>query len=130
MAACTPGSQRGKDVNHWETDGACRPTVNGGKWRSTTVASARIRLRRVKARTRRCWPEAIQDSMPCSAAAAPPMASMHGWKPTDSTGRHQRVIRALDGSTTLVEAGKLSIVKAAARSSERFPSGVSGSDKL
>ena len=29
----------------------------------------------------------------CSAAAASEMASMHGWKPTDSTGRHQRVIR-------------------------------------
>jgi hypothetical protein len=34
----------------------------------------------------------------------------------------------VDGSTTLVEAGKLSIVNAAARSREHFPFGVSGSD--
>ena len=53
---------------------------------------------------------------------------MHDWKPTDSSGRHQRVIRPVDGSTTLVEAGKLSIVKAVARSREHFPFGVSGSD--
>jgi len=32
----------------------------------------------------------------------------------------------LDGSTTLVEAGKLSIVKAAVRSREHFPFAVSG----
>jgi hypothetical protein len=43
----------------------------------------------------------------------------------DSSGRHQRVIRPVDGSTTLVEAGKLSIVKAAARSGKHFPFGVS-----
>ena len=82
----------------------------------------------VKRRTRPSWPEAARDSMPCSAVAAPMMASMHDWKPTDSTGRHQRVIRPVDGSTTLVEAGKLSIVKAVARSREHFPFGVSGSD--
>ena len=34
----------------------------------------------------------------------------------------------MDGSTTLVEAGKLSIVKAGARSREHFRFGVSGSD--
>jgi hypothetical protein len=56
------------------------------------------------------------------------MASMHDWKPTDSTGRRQRVIRLVDGSTTLVEAGKLSIVKAAARSRWQFLFGVSASD--
>jgi hypothetical protein len=54
---------------------------------------------------------------------------MHEWKPTDSTGRHQRVIRPVDGSTTLVKADKLSIVKAVARSREHFPFGVSGSDE-
>jgi len=56
------------------------------------------------------------------------MAGMHDWKPTDSTGRHQRVIRPVDGSTTLVEVGKLSIVKAPARSGKHFPFGVSASD--
>lgn len=68
------------------------------------------------------------DSVPCSAVAAPMMASMHDWMRTDSTGRHQRVIRPVDGSTTLVEAGKLSIVKTVARSRGRFPFGVSGAD--
>ena len=66
--------------------------------------------------------------MPCSVVAAPMMASMHDWKPTDSTGRHQRVIRPVDGSTTLVEAGKLCIVKAVARSREVFPFGVLSSE--
>jgi len=56
------------------------------------------------------------------------MASMHDWKPTDSIGQHQRVIRPVDGSTTLVEAGKLSIVKAAVRSRGHFPFGVSGTN--
>jgi hypothetical protein len=36
----------------------------------------------------------------------------------------------MDGSTTLVGAAKLSIVKAAARRSEHFPFGVSGSERL
>ena len=66
--------------------------------------------------------------MPRSAVAVPMMASMHGWKPTDSTGPHRRVIRHTDGSTTSVEAGKLSIVKEVARKSEHFPFGVSGID--
>ncbi len=60
----------------------------------------------VKRRTRRCWPGAARDSVPCSVVAVPVMASMHDWKPTDSTGRRQRVIRPVDGSTTLVEAGR------------------------
>jgi hypothetical protein len=55
------------------------------------------------------------------------MASMHDWKPTDSTGRRQRAIRPVDGFTILVEAGKLCIVKTVARSREHFPFGVSGS---
>src|SRR6266545_7753551 len=100
-------------------DGGYRRTTNGGRWRSITVGSVRIRVTKVKRRTRRSWPEAARDSMPCSAVDAPMMASMHDWKPTDSTGRHQRVIRPVDGSTTLVEAGKLSIVKAAVRRQER-----------
>src|SRR4029077_5327440 len=54
--------------------------------------------------------------------------SMRDWKPTDSTGRHQRLIRPVDGSTTLVEAGRPSIVKAVARSRVHFPFGVSGSE--
>ena len=95
---------------------------------STTVASARIRMTGVKRRTRRSWPEAARDSRPRSAVAAPMMVSMHDWKPTDSTGRYQRVIRPMDGSTTLVEAGKLSTVKTVARSGEHFPFGVSGRD--
>src|ERR1700686_272358 len=128
MAVCIRGSRRGEYVNHWEVDGACRRTTNGGRWRRTTVASARIRMTGVKRGTRRFWPEATRDSMPCSAVAVPMMASMHDWKPTDSTGRHQRGIRPLDGSTTLVEAGKLCIVKAVARSTEPFPFGVSRSD--
>ena len=57
------------------------------------------------------------------------MASMHDWKPTDSTGQHQRLTQPADGSTTLVEVGKLSIVKAVARSRTHFPFGVSASDK-
>ena len=44
--------------------------------------------------------------------------------PTDSTGRRQRVIRPVDDSTTLVEAGKLATVKAVAKSTEHFPFGV------
>src|ERR1700693_3903275 len=114
MAVYTRGSRRGEYVNHWATDGDCRQTTNGGRWRSITVESARIRMIRVKRRTRRFWPEATRDSMPCSAVAVPMMASMHDWKPTDSTGRHQRVIRPVDGSTTLAGAGKLCIVKAVA----------------
>src|SRR5947209_3783394 len=102
MAVCTRGSRRGEDVNHWEMDGDCRLTTNGGRWRSTTVASARIRTTRVKSRTRRSWAEAARDSMPCSAAAAPMMASLHDWTPMDSTGRHRRVIPRVDGSTTSV----------------------------
>ena len=82
----------------------------------------------VKRRTVHFSSEAARDSTPCSAVAVPMMASMHDWEPTDSTGRRQRVIRPVDGSTTLVEAGKLSIVKAVARSREHFPFGVSGSD--
>jgi hypothetical protein len=82
----------------------------------------------VKRRTGRCWAEVARDSMPCSAVAAPMTASMHDWKPTDSTGPPQRLTRAVDGSTTLVEAGKLSIVKVAPRNRVRFPFGVSGSD--
>jgi hypothetical protein len=69
---------------------------------------------------------AVRDSAPCSAVAVPAMASMRDWKPTDSTGRHRIATRPLDGSTTLQEAGKLSIVKAVARRSEHFPCGVSG----
>ena len=71
---------------------------------------------------------AAPDSAPCSAVAVPMMASTHDWKPTDSTGRRQRMIRPVDGSTTLVEADKHSIVKAVARSREHFPFGVSGSN--
>ena len=50
----------------------------------------------------------------------PMMASMHDWKPTDSTGRHQRVIRPVHGSTTLVKAGKLSIVTSQLSPREHF----------
>ena len=57
------------------------------------------------------------------------MGGTHGWKPTDSTGRHQRVIRQVDGFTILVEARKVSIAKAAVRSKEHFPFGVSGTDE-
>src|SRR5580692_3412690 len=121
MAVCTRGIRRGEYVNHWEMDGDCRQTTNGGRWRSITVESVRIRMKGVKRRTRRSWPEAARDSMPCSAVAVPTMASMHDWKPTDSTGRHRRVIRPVHFSTTLVEAGKLCIVKAVARSRELFP---------
>ena len=128
MAVCTRGSRRGECVNRWEMNGDCRRMTNGGRWQSTMVASATIRMTKVKRRTRYSCPEAARDSMPCSAVAAPRMASMHDWKPTDSIGRHQRVMRAGDGSTTLVEAGKLSIVKAVARSKVRFPFGASGSD--
>ena len=83
---------------------------------------------RVKQLTRRFWPEVARDSIPCSVAAAQMMASLHAWKPTDFIGRHQRIIRQVDGSIILVEADKLSIVKAVARSREHFPFGVSGSD--
>src|SRR6266852_6358641 len=126
MAVCTRGSRRSEYVNHWEMDGDCRRTTNGGRWRSTTVGSARIRMTGVKRRTRRCWPGAARDSVPCSAVAVPMMASTHDWKPTDSTGRRQRVIRPVDGSTTLVKAGELSIVKAVARSREHRAGGPDG----
>ena len=69
---------------------------------------------------------ATRDSMPCSVVAAPMMDSMRDWKRTDSIGRHRKVMRAVDGSTTLVEVARLSIVKAAAISSERFPFAVLG----
>jgi hypothetical protein len=82
----------------------------------------------VKRRTGHFSSEAARDSTPCSAVAVPMMASMHDWKPTDSTGRHRRAIRPVDGSTTLVEAGKLSIVNTVARSRELSPFGVCGSD--
>ncbi len=76
--------------------------------------------------TRLYWMEATRDSMPCSVVVAPMMDSMHDWKRTDSIGPHQKVMRAVDGFTTLVEVGKLSIVKAAAISSARFLFGVLG----
>ncbi len=66
--------------------------------------------------------------MPCSAVAAPMMASMPDWKPTDSTGPHQRLMGIPHGSTTLVKEGKLFIVKTAARRRERFPFDASKSD--
>src|SRR5258706_5147312 len=128
MAVCTRGSRRGESVNHWEMGGDCRRTANGGSWRKTTEASARMRMTRVRRRIRRSWPEAARDSMPCSAVAAPMMVSMHDWKPTDSIGRHQRVTRPVAGTTTLVKAGKLSIAKPVARSREHFQFGASGSD--
>ncbi len=82
----------------------------------------------VERRTSLSWPEAAQDSVPCSEAVALLKASTRAWEPTDSTGQHQRLTRLVDGSTTLVEAGKLSIVKAVARSRTPFPFGVSGSE--
>jgi hypothetical protein len=42
-------------------------------------------MRGVKQRTRRSWPEAARDSVPCAAVVAPMMASMHDWKPTQVT---------------------------------------------
>ena len=66
--------------------------------------------------------------MPYSAVDVQLMASMRDWKPMASTGLRQRLIRPVDGPTTLVKAGKLSIVKAALRSKEHFPFAVSGSD--
>ena len=84
-------------------------------------------MTRVKRHIKRSRPEVTPDSMPYSAAIVPLMVSMHEWKLTDFTGRHQRVIRPVDGSTTLVEAGKLSIVKAVARRREHFQFAVSGS---
>ena len=74
----------------------------------------------VRRRTRHFWREALRDSMPCSAVAAPMMARTHDWKPTDFTGRRQRLTLPVHGSTTLPEGGKLFIVKAAERSRERF----------
>src|SRR5215467_7294868 len=128
MAVYIRGSRRGKYVNPWEKDGVCRPTMNGGTWRSTTVALARMRATGVKRRTRRSWPEAVRDSMPYSVVAAPTMVSMRVWKPTDSTGQHQRVMHPVDGSTTLVEADKLSTDKAVARSREDVRFGVLGAE--
>ena len=59
-------------IGRWLGD--CRRTTNGGKWRSTTVASVRIRMTRVRGRTRRCRAsEVARDSMLCSVAAAIPM---------------------------------------------------------
>lgn len=122
MAVCTRGNRRGEFANHWEMDGDCRRTRNGVSWLRSTVASARIQMTEAKRRTRRSWRGAARASMPCSAVGATMVASMHDWMRTDSTGRHQRVIRPLDGSTTLVGAGKRSIVKAVARSNEPFRS--------
>src|SRR5262245_3499160 len=68
-------------------------------------------------------------------------ADYRGWPPSTSfqrlSAQDQKVFGTtissrrmadgkLDGSTTLVEAGKLSIVKAAVRSREHFPFAVSG----
>jgi len=80
------------------------PDGEGIRWRQDSDDKG-------KQRTRLSWKEAVRDSMACSAAAAPMTASMQDWKLTDSTGRHQRVIRRVDGSTILVEAPKLSIAK-------------------
>ena len=128
MGVCTRGSRRRERVYPWETDGDCRRTMNGGRWRRPTAASARIRRTRVKRHTRRSWPEAARDFMRCSAAAVPRMATMRDWKPTDSIGLHRRSIRRTDGTTTSVKAGWLSTVKTVVRSRERFPFGASESD--
>src|SRR5262245_21578751 len=88
-----------------------------------------MRMTGVKRRTRGSWPEAARDSMLCLAVAAPMMASTHGWRPTDFTGRHQKLMGVTRGSTTLVKEGKLSIVKAVARSREHFPFAVSGTNE-
>ena len=66
--------------------------------------------------------------MRCSAVGAPKMAFLHDWKPTDSTGPHQSLIRPGCGITILAEAGKLSIVKMAANRRKLFRFDVSGSD--
>ena len=58
----------------------------------------------------------------------PMTASMHGWKATDSTGRSQKVIRLVHGSTTFPEAGNLSIVMVMERNTGHFPFGVSRSE--
>src|SRR5215470_1590666 len=130
MAVCTRGSRPEEYVNPWEMDGDCQPTANGGRWRSTMVASARIRMTAVRQRTRHSWLGATRDSTLCSAVGAPKKASTLDWKPTDSTGRPQRLTRSVDGSTTLVEAGRLSIVKAVGRRREHFLFDVLGSDLL
>src|SRR4051794_15922575 len=93
MVACTRGSQRGADVSRWEMDGAYRRMTNGGKWRTTTVESARSRTTAVKQRITRSCSEAVRGLTLCSAADARKKASMYGWKPMDSTGRHRKVIR-------------------------------------
>ena len=67
--------------------------------------------------------------MLCLAVAAPMMASTHGWRPMDFTGRHQKLMGVTRGSITLVKEGKLSIVKAVARSREHFPFAVSGTNE-
>jgi len=66
--------------------------------------------------------------MPDSAVAAPTMAIMHDWKSMESTGRHQRLIQPGDDLTTLVEAGKLFIVKVGSRSRAHFLFAVCGND--
>jgi len=42
MAVCTLGSRRGDLLNRWETDGDCRRTTDGGRWRTNTVGSRRF----------------------------------------------------------------------------------------
>jgi uncharacterized protein (TIGR02145 family) len=66
---------------------------------------------------------AARDFMRYSAAAALRTASMRDWKPTDSIGRHRRLIRRTDGTTTSVKAGWLSTVKTVVRSRELFQFG-------
>src|SRR5450755_2928486 len=127
MVVCTHGSRPDKHVNLWEIDGDCPPMTTGGRWRDTTVALVKIPATKVKSHIKPFWLELAQDSMPSSAVAVPLMASMRDWKPTAFTGPHPSPIRPADSFTTLLEAGKLSIVKVAARSKEPFPFVVSGS---
>src|SRR5687768_14831846 len=105
MAAYTHGNRRSGDAKHWDMDGDYQPTTNGGRWRSIMVEFVTIRTTAVKQHTRRSWSEGAQASMCCSAEAAPMMASTHGWKPTDFSGRPRRAVRPVPGSTTSAEEG-------------------------
>ena len=83
----------------------------------------------VKRRTGHSLPEGTRDSMSCSVAADPEMASMRGCRLMDSSGQPPRMVRLARSTTISVRARKDSIVRAMGRRPVPFLFGASETDQ-
>jgi pimeloyl-ACP methyl ester carboxylesterase len=108
MADSIRGKRRVEYADRWETGGDCRRTTNGDTWRNASGESMTTPMTAAERRTERFRSEGAPASMPCSVAAVLQMRrSMHGSKPTGSTGRRQKATRPPHGSTISAGAGDL-----------------------